>query len=228
MPVRISADALLVGGYDSDVDGFGVIVDDFDLGSVHAGLAGVLLDVTTINDSGNSRINVDAGTRWNISQDRGSLRYTFSSDVAFHFSTGASASGPFAGTDVIFTDGELLTFSGDPGTFTFFNPDPVDSDLIFGSNFVHNASTSPGVDGPISQGLSYGSTSGLTTLTMTHDDLTTGCANGGCEGGFHPSGDWHAWVDVAEPVDAPATIILLASGLLLLRKRGAFRMIRSD
>ena len=220
VPVRISADTLLPGGYDSDVDDFGVIVSGFDLGSVQPGLAGVLLNVTAINDAGDSRIHVDAGSRWNISEGRGSLRYTFSSAVAFHFSTGASAAGPFAGTDVIFTDGELLTFSGDPGNFTFFNPDPVDDDLLVGSNFVHNLSTSPGVDGPIRQRQSYGSTTGLTKLTMTHDDLTTGCSGGGCEGGFHPSGGWHGWVDVAEPVNAPSAVALLLSGTFLgLRKR---------
>ena len=166
IPVRISADVLRVGTYDSDIDGFGTIVDDFDLGTVHAGLSGVLLDVTTVNDSGNAEVKVDAGARWNINRDKGSIVYSFSSAVAFHFSTGGGGDGPFTGNNVIFGDGELLTFMGDPGSFSFFSPGPVDPNLLVGGNYVQNASTTSSVDGQISQGLAYGSATRLTTLTM--------------------------------------------------------------
>ncbi|MEM0897111.1 MAG: hypothetical protein AAGJ79_09490 [Verrucomicrobiota bacterium] len=191
-------------GYDSDIDGFGLIVNDFDLGVLHPDLVGITVDVTTTNVGGNARITIGGsdGTM-RIRRSSASVTYAFSGPVSFYFASGHNGAFDSA-RELSFFPGEFESFSGSPGTFTPLSPTTFNPNLtVSGGTITNNGGTAQ------NQGFNYGFTSG-TQLTWTYGDVIPGGIN---------DTSIQAWLVIPEPTAGAMILLATVFGMFHCRRK---------
>lgn len=181
--------------YDSDIDGFGVVVSNFDLGAVSAELAGIHVTVTA--EPYGSNPDSRAWATMSLLQPAvsgGPVTWTYTFDKPVF--------GRWLAPAQTFNNGELTTFIGEgelsPYTTTSWNPN-----LVLTANAIRNPTTTA-----VAQPFSYTATTAATSYGYRQEDLN---------GIF--SGQAISF-EVAHAPEPTRGVLLMASALgLLIRRR---------